>query len=119
MLIEVNENTFLNLIEDKIRYWENDDVIVELYRNMYSNRLDNGFYDEDTQFNLNSVVDNDITNYTDIIDKEDYPEDFQLLLESYESDEMNVSTIDFNNISANQIEAYDSYNEIFLVSYYG
>lgn len=119
MLIEVNEWQFMEIIEDRIKYWKDDNVIVDLYKEMYNDRLESGYYQEDEPFNLNVIVDNDIINYTDTISKEDYPEDFQLLLESYENDEMDVSNINFNNISANRIEAYDPYNEIFLVSFYG
>lgn len=119
MLIVVNEWQFLEIIEDRIKHWKDNNIIVNLYKEMYNDRFESGYYQEDEPFDLNAIVDNDIINYTNTISKKDYPEDFQLLLESYENDKMDVSNISFNNISANQIEAYDSYNEIFLVSFYG
>lgn len=117
MLLEVNDYQFLEIVENRIRYWKSDEIIISLYKDMYERRLESGCYPEDQPFNLNNIVDNDILNYTDTIYKKDYPEYFQLLLNSWEEDEIDVSTISFNNMSANQIEAYDSYNEIFLVSY--
>lgn len=119
MLLEVNDYQFLEMIEDRIRYWKNDEIIIRLYRDMYERRFESEWYPEDKPFNLNSIVDNDIINYTDTVYKEDNLSDYQLLLEAYKDKELDVEQIDFNNIQASYIEAYDSYNEIFLVSYYG
>lgn len=96
----------------------NSDNTVErdLYEQMYQNYLDSGVF-ESGKFNVMYIVDNDVVNYCDVITKEDYPQDFEKLLELYHQGERDVSCESFEDISPSYIEAVSDDEERILIRY--
>ena len=113
--VQMEDYELLDMLLDRLSYWDRDDE-RDLYEQMYQNMLINGCF-EYGEFNVNSIVDNDVVNYCSVLYKEDYKEDFEKLLELYHNGEYDVSCESFENISPSFIEAVSDDEERILIRY--
>lgn len=113
--VQMEDYELLEMLLDRLSYWGRDDE-RDLYEQMYENMLYGGCF-EDSEFNVMSIVDNDVVNYCDVISKEEYPQDFEKLLELYHNGERDVSCESFEDISPSYIEAVSDDEERILIRY--
>ena len=106
--VQMEDYELLDMLLERLAYWGREDE-QDLYEQMYQNYLDSGCF-ESVEFNVMSIVDNDVVNYCAVISKEDYPQDFEKLLKLYHNGEYDVSYEEFEEISPSFIEAV-SYDE--------
>lgn len=105
----------LELLIDRVRFWKKDDREVDLYAKMYEEYLESGVFGG-REFNVMSIVDNDVVNYCEIVSKGD--DDFKKLLKAYQERGLgDVSDIDFDYYKISYIEAVDDEEkpEMFLI----
>lgn len=113
--VQMEDYELLEMLLDRLSYWGRDDE-RDLYQQMYQNYLDNGVF-ESGEFNVMAIVDNDVINYCDVIIKEDYPQDFEKLLELYRNGKYDVSCESFEDISPSFIEAVSDNETKILIRY--
>ena len=113
--VQMEDYELLEMLLDRLSYWGRDDE-RDLYEIMYQSYLDGGVF-ESGEFNVMSIVDNDVVNYCDVITKEDYPQDFEKLLQLYREGERDVSCESFEDISPSFIEAVSDDETRILIRY--
>lgn len=113
--VKMEDWELLEMLLDRLSYWGRDDE-RDLYEQMYQSYLDGGVF-EQGEFNVMYIVDNDVVNYCDVITKEDYPQDFEKLLELHHQGEYDVSCESFENISPSFIEAVSEDETRILIRY--
>ena len=86
-LVNIDNDTLLEALIDRLQFWTDDSTAIELFTKMYSNYLENGIFDN-IDFDVNKFVDNDYVNYCIVIDKSD--------IEDYSSYTIESSTDDNN-----------------------
>lgn len=64
--VQIDENTTLNLLMDRVEFWKDDKDVINLYEKYYQQCLDYGYFDG-SNFDIYQIVDNDIINYTAVI----------------------------------------------------
>lgn len=64
--VQIDENTALNLLMERVEYWTDDKDVINLYEKYYQQCLDYGYFDG-SNFDIYQMVDNDIINYTTVI----------------------------------------------------
>ena len=69
--VTINEDTFLEMLLDRLEYWTSDEDVIDLYRNYYEGLIYSGCF-EGCTLDIMSVVDNDYTNNLTTISKEDF-----------------------------------------------
>lgn len=74
--IKINEDILLEMLLDRVEYWTNDEDVVDLYSEYYKDLIDCGYF-ENTELDINYIVDNDYMNYLTTISKEDF-EDYNV-----------------------------------------
>ena len=111
--VQMDEDEVLDLLVNRVSFWTDNEIVQDLFREMYSNRLDNGYVDFSN--GINYIVDNDYINYCTTVEPEN--KDYETILEAYNNGDYDISGLDLVETSANHIEAYDEYNEMFLVTY--
>ncbi len=81
--ILINGDTLVELLMDRlVTAWNpSDPDIVEIYRQYYTDMVENGVYD-DAEFDVMTIVDNDWVNYTDIYAPEDAALEYDLEMSS-------------------------------------
>lgn len=100
--INIDENTLLNMLLDRLEKWTKDQNEIELFEIYYRNLIENGCF-EGSNLNVDLIVDNDYINCLSVVDKDE--------LSDYDID------ID-NNINTDKIESYSQYSEKYLVRTY-
>lgn len=70
MYVEIDDSTALEMLVDRVKFWDDDSLVVALYEEMYENMIDNGFFNGG-EFDVNSIVDNDYVNWCTIYYKGD------------------------------------------------
>lgn len=113
--VQMEDWQLLDMLLDRLDYWGRGDE-KDLYEQMYQNYLDSGCF-ESSEFNVMSIVDNDVVNYCDVITKEDYPQDFEKLLKLHQEGECDVSCEEFEEISPSFIEAVSDDETRILIRY--
>lgn len=113
-MICVCKEDFKNLLENRVRFWTQEQDVVDLYMQMYSNLIDGGCFDGSAS--VSEIVDNDYINYCKVIDTS--CEDYAKLKEIWDREgcPCDVSTEEFGYyVKISQLEAFDEKNEMFLV----
>ena len=87
------------MLLDRVEYWESNKDIVDLYSEYYENLIYSGCF-EDTELDINYIVDNDCINYLTTISKEDFKD-------YYIEDETDK-----------RIEAFNKDNNLYLIRTY-
>lgn len=67
--VKINEVTLLNLFMDRLEYWTSDNDVLELYESYLRYLIDCGCFD-DSELDINVIIDNLYINDTTIMDKE-------------------------------------------------
>ena len=103
--IQIDEGKALDMLMDRVREWRNDATTLELFEKMYQNYIDSGCF-EGCEFDVNSIVDNDVINWCSVIELEDKNKrDFKKLLKMYSDGERDFSCEHLKTISGSYIEA--------------
>lgn len=121
MTVKIDEDTALQMLLDRCEAWETSEDNIDLFEKMYESYIDSGCF-EGAEFDVMSIVDNDVVNWTSILYKddyntEDYKEDFEKLLKLYNEGERDVSCEKFNTINPSFIEAVSDDEERILIRY--
>lgn len=64
--IELDDDELLDRLVDRLHYWTDEEDVIELYRLMYEDMLDNGLFNGD-DFNVQFIVDNDWVNWCEVV----------------------------------------------------
>lgn len=67
--VRIDETTLLNLFMDRLEYWTRDDDILALYESYLENLIDCGCF-ENSELDINLIIDNLYINDTTIMNKE-------------------------------------------------
>lgn len=60
----IDENVALDMLTERVKYWNEDPEVINLFSNYYEECIDAGFF-ENSEFDVHEIVDNDYINYTD------------------------------------------------------
>ena len=113
--VQMEDWELLDMLLDRVDYWGRESD-RDLYEKMYQSYLDGEVF-ESGEFNVMSIVDNDVVNYCDVITKKDYPQDFEKLLELHHNGDYDVSCESFKDISPSFIEAVSDDETRILIRY--
>lgn len=69
--IKIDEDTLLEMLLDRVEYWESNKDVTDLYREYYENLINSDCF-EGIELDINYIVDNDYINYLTTISKEDF-----------------------------------------------
>ena len=86
--VTIDEDVLLGMLMDRVNDWTTEDA--DLFEKMYENRIWGGCF-EGMEFDVNSIVDNDYVNNTTIITREDEPEEWDNMVNSYNEGERYVN----------------------------
>lgn len=111
MMVEIDNDTALEMLMDRVRFWTSNPDVIELYEKMYSGYVDDGCF-EGGEFDVMQIVDNDYVNYCSTISPED--EDFDEIVKAYKDGERDISCSDFGY---SFIEAVNEDETLALVRY--
>lgn len=64
--VKMEEEDVLELLVDRVRYWTDDDVVINLFQKMYNHCLEEGYF-EDTILDIQDIVDNDYVNFCFVV----------------------------------------------------
>lgn len=84
--VKMNEADVVNMLVDRVRFWTDDEDIIDLYQKMYANLMDSGIK---LDLDVKAIVDNDYVNYCSVIFPED--EDFEEILKLYKEGGRDIS----------------------------
>ena len=70
MLVNIDNDTALEMLLNRLEHWTDDDITYNLYEAMYENYIYNCCY-EGGDFDVMSIVDNDYVNWCDVISEGD------------------------------------------------
>ena len=76
MTVNIDDDTALDMLVDRVRFWTDDDDVVELFAKYYESCIFNGLF-EGSDFNVMSIVDNDYVNWTEYGTREDMMKQFE------------------------------------------
>lgn len=112
MLVEIDDDMALELLVNRVKVWEDDEQIINLYEKMYESYIDSGCFNG-REFDVMQIVDNDIVNYTRVVFKDE--EEFDELLKVY--NEQGLGDCSCECEFADFIESVDNEDEptMFLV----
>ena len=66
----MDEDEFVDLLDERVEHWTDDPVVQDLFHDMYQQMADEGvFYEVNTS--VMAIVDNDYVNYCDVIYDDD------------------------------------------------
>ena len=68
--VQIDENTLLDLLVERVKYWTDDDDTIELFTDYYQNMIDGGCF-EGSEFDPMIIVDNDYVNYFRVMEEDD------------------------------------------------
>jgi hypothetical protein len=109
--VKIDEETALEMLCDRVRVWKQGEE-AELFDKMYESYVYSGCFDGG-EFDVKSIVDNDIVNWCSIIGAGD--KDFDKLLQLYKDGERDVSCEDFEDGNYNFIEAVSDDEDLILI----
>jgi hypothetical protein len=72
--VKIDEADLLDMLVDRVKYWTDDDEVIELYSKYYENMVYGGCF-EGAEFDVMSIVDNDYVNWCTVVDREEYEKD--------------------------------------------
>lgn len=114
--VQMEDYELLEMLLERLSYWGRDDE-RDLYEQMYQSYLDSGVF-ESVEFNVMSIVDNDVVNYCNVLYKEDEtPEDWEKLIKAYNEGVRDVSCEEFEHGSVSYIEAVSEEEDRILIRY--
>lgn len=69
--VTVDEDTLLEMLLDRLRFWISDEDVIDLYKDYYEGLVYSGYF-EGCNLDIMSIVDNDYINNLTTISKEDF-----------------------------------------------
>lgn len=69
--VKIDKCDLLDMLMDRLAFWTTDDVKTKLFERYYWDMIEGGCFDE-TELDVQSIVDNDYVNYLDVIYEEDF-----------------------------------------------
>lgn len=81
MYVNIDNDTALEMLMERVEYWTNDNTTYRLYEIMYEHYIDGGVFDGG-DFDVMSIVDNDFVNWCTVISEGD--EAYEDIKELYE-----------------------------------
>lgn len=106
--VKITEDELLEMLVERVKFWNKEPKIVALYEQMYESIIEGGCF-EGAELDIKAIVDNDYVNYTSVI--EEGEEDYEMLMQLHEDGECDVSC----QTSYSFIEAVDEENGFILV----
>lgn len=70
MLVNIDNDTVLEMLLNRLEHWTDDDTTYRLYEEMYEHYIDGGCF-EGGEFDVMSIVDNDYVNWCTVISEGD------------------------------------------------
>ena len=70
MLVQIDNDTALELLMNRLSRWTDDEDVRRLYEQMYENYIDCGVF-EGREFDVMSIVDNDYINWCTVVSEGD------------------------------------------------
>lgn len=104
--VKIDEIKALNWLMERLEYWTNDTLTIQLYEKMYQNYLDCGVFDGG-EFDPMIIVDNDYVNLCTVLYASD--EDFKKVLKVYKEQGLGDCSCEIDGYS--YIEAVDDEDE--------
>lgn len=86
--VTIDEDDLLDMLMDRVNEWTTSDA--DLFEKMYENKINSGCF-EGMELNIMSIVDNDYVNNTSIISREDEPEEWDSMVNSYNEGERYIN----------------------------
>lgn len=68
--VQIDENTLIDLLVDRVKYWTDDRDTIELFEQYYADMVQDGCF-EGAELDIPVIVDNDYVNYFRVMEKED------------------------------------------------
>lgn len=68
--VQIDENTLLDLLVERVKYWTNDNDTIELFTDYYQSMIDGGCF-EGSEIDISVIVDNDYVNYFRVMEEDD------------------------------------------------
>lgn len=111
--VRIDESVLLEMLTDRVEFWDRSEAEVNLYKKMYQSEIDGGCF-EGAEIDINLIVDNDVINYCHIV--EEGEKEFNSILQLYK--EQGLGDISMES-HYSFIEAVDDENKpkAFLVRY--
>lgn len=81
--VQINEQTLLNLLMDRMEYWTTDSDVLELYEKYFQDLIDAGCF-EGAKLDVSFFVDNTYVNDTGVTDKEGLSKEYSIETDDYE-----------------------------------
>ena len=89
--VEIDEDTAIEMLVDRVRYWTDDNDTIELFEQYYTNMVEGGCFDGG-EFNVMSIVDNDYVNNTSVTTREEFEKDREEYIAEQLADRLNELT---------------------------
>ena len=90
-LIKIDNDELVEMLVNRLDYWDASKEVKELYEKMYTNYAENGCFEE-AELNVNGIVDNDYINYCHVLDDSD--DCFEAVLKHYHDGDYDISCED-------------------------
>lgn len=110
--IQIEEENAIDLLVDRVKFWTDDEKVIDLYEKMYNDYCYSGVFDG-SDLDVVVIVDNDYFNYCTVIYTDD--EDFEKILKVY--NKQGLGDCSCEDCNASYIEAVDNEQEptMFLI----
>lgn len=107
--MKIEEEDLINLLDERVGHWTDDEDVAELYHEYYENAVYGGCFDG-CEFDVKVIVDNDYVNYKRVV----YPSDdnYETIKKLY--DKNGCGDVSCECDCCDYIEA--EHNGLFLVS---
>jgi hypothetical protein len=107
--VELDEDTAVDMLVNRVRYWTDDEEVIELFEQYYESMVDNGCF-SGSNFDVMSIVDNDYVNNTSVTTREEFEsERDKYIEEQLKKDGFDKEAEDFDIDEYN--EALEEYEE--------
>lgn len=81
--VKIEENNLLDILVERVKFWDRSEVEVDLYKKMYESEIEAGCF-EGAEIDINLIVDNDVINYCNIIEEGD--SEFNSIMKLYKEE---------------------------------
>lgn len=78
--VRIDESVLLEMLTDRIEFWDLSEAEVNLYKKMYQSEIEAGCF-EGAEIDINLIADNDVINYCNIV--EEGEKEFENILQLY------------------------------------
>ena len=72
--VRMDEDTIIDLLVNRVKYWTDDDDTIELFDQYYTSMVEGGCFDG-ADLDVMAIVDNDYVNNTSIVTREEFEKD--------------------------------------------